>query len=61
VCWVKNWLKSIAQSVAVNGATAGWQPVTRGVHWDSTLGPGLFNTFVNELDADSDLCLYQVC
>ncbi|KAK4822100.1 LOW QUALITY PROTEIN: hypothetical protein QYF61_009800 [Mycteria americana] len=45
---VKNWLKGRAQRVALKGTTSGWRLVTSGLN----SGPVLFNTFINNLDAE---------
>ena len=51
VCWVKNWLNGRAQEVEENGAACGWWPASSGVPEGSTLGPVLFNVFINGVEA----------
>lgn len=50
--WVKNWLKARAQRVVESGATSVWRLIISDIPQGSILGPALFNTFTNSLDAE---------
>ncbi|KAK4826233.1 hypothetical protein QYF61_006274 [Mycteria americana] len=57
--WVKNWLNSRAQRVAVNAATNGWRLVPSSAPQGSILGPVLFNICISDLHAGVECTLRQ--
>lgn len=52
---MKNWLKSKAQRVVLNGATSVWQLTTSSAPQGSVLVPFMFNIFINNISIYSYL------
>lgn len=59
--WVMNSVADSAQRVAMNGDISGWWMVSNRVPQCSVLGPGLFNIFIKDLDAEVQCILKHVC
>ncbi|KAK4814693.1 hypothetical protein QYF61_025519 [Mycteria americana] len=55
--WVRNWLDSRTQRVAVNGSMSKWKSVTSGVLQGSVSGLALFNVFVGNMDSGIECTL----
>ncbi|KAK4814684.1 hypothetical protein QYF61_025510 [Mycteria americana] len=55
--WIRNWLDSRTQRVAVNGSMSKWKPVMSGVPQGLVSGLALFNVFVGNMDSGIECTL----
>jgi len=55
--WIRNWLGSRTERVAVNILMSKWRPVKSGSSQRSVLRPALFNVFVTNMDSGIECTL----
>ena len=55
--WIRNWLNSRTQTLAVNSSMSKCRAMTSGVPQGSVLGPALFNIFVGHMDSGIECTL----
>lgn len=57
--WLRNYLTTCRQKVALNGVYTNWLPLTSGVSQGSILGSLLFIMYLNDLD-NVFTCVYKI-
>ena len=57
--WLRNYLTTCRQKVALNGTYTSWLPVTSGVPQGSILGSLLFIMYLNDVD-NVFTCVYKI-
>lgn len=55
-----NGVQSHSQRAVVNSSMSKWRAVMSGISQGSLMGPGLLNTFVSDMDHETE-CVQQVC